>query len=519
MPWLELAIFVPLLGALWTMLAPTVEEAQRRTLIASAVALGCAAGAWLDFDWIGAESDHDRWSLAAWALGFEPFAIDRISAPLFPIAALVYFVTALATLRTKARRFSFPWTLASEAVVLATLSCRDPWTLIPLLAIGVLPPLAELRARGKPTRVFAAHMSLFVALLLAGGWMAYGPSATDAPSFVGVLLLLAAVLVRSGVCPAHCWLTDLFEHAAFGSALLFVTPMIGVYAAVRLVLPIAPAWALQSMALLSLVTAVYAAGMALVQREARRFFCYVFLSHASLVLVGLELATPIGLTGALCLWISVGLALTGFGLTLRSIESRIGRVSLAEYHGLYEHAPMLGTFFLLTGLASIGFPGTIGFVGGELLVEGVVDVYPWVGLAVVAAAALNGIAVLQAYFRIFTGKRYLASISLGSRWQERVGVLALAALIIGGGLVPQPGLTSRRLAATQIINSRRSVAQAADIETSGRESAPWFADEHVGPADVASAESPTTTSAVIADDSPAAVEALQLSEPNPHSRR
>ena len=40
---------------------------------------------------------------------------------------------------------------------------------------------------------------------------------------------------------------------------------------------------------MSLVTAVYAAGMAVVQREARRFFAYLFLSHASLVLVGLEL--------------------------------------------------------------------------------------------------------------------------------------------------------------------------------------------------------------------------------------
>ena len=56
----------------------------------------------------------------------------------------------------------------------------------------------------------------------------------------------------------------------------------------RLVLPIAPDWVLQSIGLVSLATAVYAAGMALVQREARRFFCYIFLSHSALVLVGLE---------------------------------------------------------------------------------------------------------------------------------------------------------------------------------------------------------------------------------------
>ena len=44
-------------------------------------------------------------------------------------------------------------------------------------------------------------------------------------------------------------MTDWFEHASFGNALLFVTPLTGVYAAVRLVLPIAPDWVLQGIGL------------------------------------------------------------------------------------------------------------------------------------------------------------------------------------------------------------------------------------------------------------------------------
>src|SRR5206468_9529420 len=222
------------------------------------------------------------------------------------------------------------------------------------------------------------------------------------------VLLMAAVLIRSGIVPLHCWMTDLFEHASFGRALLFVTPMVGAYAAVRLVLPIAPDWVLRSAALLSLLTAVYAACMALVQHEARRFFCYLFLSHSSLVLVGLEVANTIGLTGALCVWLSVGLSLAGFGLTLRSVEARTGRLSLDQFHGLYERTPMLAILFLLMGLGSIGFPGTLGFVGTELLVEGAVRIHPVIGtetldhggvnayplvvsMAIVVAAALNGL--------------------------------------------------------------------------------------------------------------------------------
>jgi NADH-quinone oxidoreductase subunit M len=139
---------------------------------------------------------------------------------------------------------------------------------------------------------------------------------------------------------------------------------------------------------------------------------------------------------------------------LRSIESRIGRMSLTEYHGLYEQTPALAAFFLLTGLASVGFPGTFGFIGTELLVEGVVGVYPLMGMLVVVAAALNGIAVVQAYFRVFAGTKHTPSISLRSRPQERLAVLSLTVLILGVGLFPQPGISSRYHAASELIRHR-----------------------------------------------------------------
>jgi NADH-quinone oxidoreductase subunit M len=325
--------------------------------------------------------------------------------------------------------------------------------------------LWELKSRRQPLRLFAMHLGLFVALLAIGWALVERSVAGGSPaSTLGVVMLTVAVLLRCGIVPLNTWVTDLFEHATFGAALAFVTPMVGVYAAVRLLLPIAPDWALRFIALAALFTSVYAAGLALVQREARRFFCYVLLSHASLVLVGLKIGTTLGLTGALCLWISVGLALTGFGLTLRSIEARVGRISLVEFHGLYEHTPTLAVFFLLTGLASIGFPGTIGFVGAELLVVGVVDAEPLVGLAIVLAAALNGIAVLHAYFRVFTGRRRTATISLQSGLPERLAVLVLSALVLAGGLVPQPGLTSRHAAAERILESRAGVSAPAEAK-------------------------------------------------------
>jgi NADH-quinone oxidoreductase subunit M len=205
---------------------------------------------------------------------------------------------------------------------------------------------------------------------------------------------------------------------------------------------------------MSLFTALYAAGMALVQREARRFFCYLFLSHSSLVLVGIETGVPVGLTGSLSLWLSVALSMTGFGLALRCIETRVGRILLTEFHGLYEHVPMMAGLFLLTGLAGIGFPGTVGFVGVELLVEGAVEALPIVGSLVVIVTALNGLAVIQAYFRIFTGRPHASTIDLQIRPAERAAVLIISALILVGGVFPQPGVSNRYKAALELAAKR-----------------------------------------------------------------
>src|SRR4029434_4397827 len=101
---------------------------------------------------------------------------------------------------------------------------------------------------------------------------------TEAPAArtAGAILLVAAVLARKGIVPFHSWTPSLFEHASFGGAALFTAPQLGAYVAVRLVTPIAPDWLLVAMGSLALATAVYAAGLAAVQSDARRAYGFLF---------------------------------------------------------------------------------------------------------------------------------------------------------------------------------------------------------------------------------------------------
>lgn len=448
-PWLETSIVVPLLGIVPLAAIRRPERACLWCLAVTGLSLACAALAWLGFH-LGVPPG---WSLDGLA-GGGAFHLDTLSAPLLPAVALLHFLAVLATARTKMPRLSFGWLLAGESVRLATFGCVAPWPLVGLLLAAAAQPVPELLHRKQSPRVYLIHMGLFAALLVVG------LAAAEAGWAAGSLLLVGAVLVRSGVFPAHCWITDLFERASFATALLSVVPIAGVYAGVRLVLPTAPDWLLQAVGVVSLATAFYAAGMALVQTDARRFFAYLFLSHASLVLVGLELHTPISLTGALCLWFSVILSLGGLGLTLRALEARFGRLSLREYRGLFDHCPELAVCFLLTGLASVGFPGTLGFISAELLVDGAVEANLALGVVVVTVAALNGIAVVRVYLLLFTGRRAEAGGQLALTPRERLAVLTLVALIFGGGLVPQPGVDTRFRAAAAILAARGEPAPA-----------------------------------------------------------
>jgi NADH-quinone oxidoreductase subunit M len=454
LPWLDYCLLTTLVGSLWVSRQREPGRAYAWGLTFIGAALTCAALAWLGFYLRMPPEPGLALSPQHLLLGRRVFALDELNAPLVPSIALVHFLTALATARVKMRRFSFTWSLAAETLRLALFSCKEPWILIGLLAATTVPPYFELASRGRPTRVYVVHMALFIGLLVLG-WSAVEVGGRGAaPSAWATVPLLLAVLIRCGTVPAHCWITDWFEHATFGIAILFVAPLGGVYAAVRLVLPIAPEWVLHGLAYASLITALYAAGQAVIQSEVRRFYAFLFLSHASLVLVGLELDTVMSLTGSLCLWFSVMLSLAGFGLTLRALEFRFGRLSLRSFHGLYEQTPSLAACFLLTGLASVGFPGTLGFISTELLVDSAVEANPAVGGAIVAAAALNGIAVVRAYLHLFAGGRHSSSVWLGIGTRERVAVLTLAAMILGGGLFPQPGVTTREQAAEEILQER-----------------------------------------------------------------
>jgi NADH-quinone oxidoreductase subunit M len=454
---IDAAILLPLIAAPLVWRIRSAERARTWSLAITACTLLLVLAGWVAFAFTPGEA-----ALPASAGPSRYLHVDSLNAPLLALVAAVHLLAIGTTVKGKMVRFSFGRTLMIEAVTLATFASQSNWLLIALLAMGSIAPWRELRVRHRSSRLFLVYMIVAVVLLAVGQLLVDAEGGGEQVSIAAIVLLMGGIFIRTGLVPFHSWIPDLFENAGFGTALTFTTPLTGVLAASRLLLPIAPPWALQVISFMALASAIYAAGMALVQQEVRRYFSYFLLSYSAIVLVGLTMDRLTGLAGGLCVWLSAGLAVAGMGTVLRAVEARVGHLSLSRFHGLYEQVPLLAAFFLLCGLAVVGFPGTFGFIGNEMLFDGALATGVHVGLALIFATALNGISLLAVYFRIFTGGQHKSTISIARRPAERFAVLCLTFIILAGGLFPQPIIASRYRAAKELLAGRTT--QPAGIE-------------------------------------------------------
>ncbi|HYM25870.1 MAG TPA: proton-conducting transporter membrane subunit, partial [Vicinamibacterales bacterium] len=307
-------------------------------------------------------------------------------------------------------------------------------------------------------RTVAVYLGFSTVLFAIGVAMLVGPGVHDtALETAGLWLIVVAALVRKGIFPFHAWVPEVFDYGRMGPAILFNVPQIGAYMTVILIVPRASPEMLRLIAVLALGTAVYGAALALVQSSARRACGYLFVSQSALVMAGLDCTSVSALAGGLVVWLSAGLAFGGLARCVLVLEARRGRLDLTSVHGGYERTPLLAVSFLTMGLACTGFPGTIGFVGQELLVDGAVDLFPVMGFAVVIASALTGLAVLRMYFALFCGRRDAlahSTLRFGLARREAWTLVALVIALIAFGIAPRPLVDSRFAAGEQILRQR-----------------------------------------------------------------
>lgn len=402
-------------------------------------------------------------SALTWATGGEAILrVGTLSALLLPFAAALWLVTVAVTPRAALDRGGLRRTALATLVTLLSFITESAVVLLILWAASVW---VFLSAVADPThryqrRIVAAYLGSSTLVFGVGVVLLVSPGAAGtAREAFGMWLIIIAALTRKGIVPFHAWVPEVFDRGRLGPAILFTAPQLGAYVTVVLIVPRASPAMLRTIAVLALGTAVYGAALALVQTSARRACGYLFMSQSALVMAGLDCSSASALAGGLLLWLSAGVAFTGLARCVLVLEARRGRLDLSTYHGGYERMPVLATAFLAMGLACTGFPGTVGFVGQELLVNGAVNVFPVMGFAVVAASALTGLAVMRMYFSLFCGRRERSTyvgLRLGLKRREAWTFGALVVMLVGFGIVPRPLVDSRFAAGEEVLAQRRA---------------------------------------------------------------
>lgn len=399
----------------------------------------------------------------SWPAGL--LRVDALSSVLLPFAAALWLITVAATPRGALDRAGLRRTAVATLVTLLSFLTENPVALLLLSIASVWTFLSALggAAHRYQRRIAAGYLGFSLLLFTAGVALLIWPNGRGTMAeTAGLWLVAGAALVRKGIAPFHAWVPEVFDHGRLGPAILFSAPQLGAYVTVVLIVPRASPGMLRTIALLALGTAVYGAALALAQTSARRACGYLFMSQSALVMAGLDCTSAGALSGALVIWLSTGLAFTGLARAVQVLEARRGRLDLTTYHGGYERMPLLAVSFLTMGMACTGFPGTLGFVGQELLVNGAVDAFPVMGFAIVITSALTGLAVIRMYFSLFCGRadrRAHFALPLGLTRREAWTFGALVIALIGLGVAPRPLVDSRFAASDRILSGRATRVQ------------------------------------------------------------
>jgi NADH-quinone oxidoreductase subunit M len=260
-------------------------------------------------------------------------------------------------------------------------------------------------------------------------------------------LMFLGFAFKAPVFPFHTWLPDALLEGPIGMAVVLAGLKLGTFGFMRFSIPLLPE-ASKSQTVVSVVMALglaailYGAIMALIQPDFRRLLAYSSISHLGFIVIGLFALNYQGLQGSLLTMINLGFSTAGLFFIAGFLYSRQQTTQLASFGGMAKQVPLLATFFLLIGLASIGLPGTNGFVGEFLILLGAFKAHWLYGSLAVLGVIFGAAYFLWYYERAMFGP--LCKTVKGSigdlHFREVVIAVSLSVMILWIGLYPAPFL-------------------------------------------------------------------------------
>jgi len=261
--------------------------------------------------------------------------------------------------------------------------------------------------------------------------------------FLGFFVAFA---IKAPLWPFHTWLPDAAASAQPGAAVLLVGVLdkVGTFGMIRYCLELFPAAAhylTPLVIVLSVIGILYAALVAIGQRDLKRLIAYTSVSHMGLITLGIFAMTSEGQAGGVLYMVNHGFSTGALFLIAGFMIARRRSQLIADYGGVQKVAPVLAGLFLVAGLAGLAMPGLNTFVSEFLVLVGTFTRYEVAAILATASIILAAIYILWMYQRTMTGPvREEVSGMPDLRARELWAVGPLIALIVVLGVYPKPVL-------------------------------------------------------------------------------
>jgi len=386
--------------------------------------------------------------------------------------------------------------LFMETLMLGVFMAQDIFLFYILFEAGLIPMYLIIGIWGGANRIYAAYKFFLytllgsVLMLVAMLWMVNYAGTSSIPDLLVTdfppeaqtwlwLAFFASFAVKMPMWPVHTWLPDAHVQAPTAGSVILAGVLLkmGGYGFIRFSLPMFPDASAQLIWVifgLSMVAVVYTSLVALVQQDMKKLIAYSSVAHMAFVTIGLFAFNRQGIEGGLVVMLSHGLVSGALFLCVGVVYDRLHSRDIDRYGGLSNNMPGYALLFMLFTMASVGLPGTSGFVGEFLALVGAYAANSWVAAVATTGIILGAAYMLLLYWRVAfgTARTPEAATLKDINAREWAMLAPIAAAVLWMGIYPESFIAPMRQDVATLLERLQPAAPAGDAQLSAGARAP-----------------------------------------------
>ncbi len=220
------------------------------------------------------------------------------------------------------------------------------------------------------------------------------------------LAFFVSFAVKVPMFPVHTWLPDAHVQAPTAGSVILAGILIklGAYGFIRFSLPFFPMaskFFAPMVLILSVIAIIYASLVALMQKDMKKMIAYSSVAHMGFVTMGIFSFTQQGIDGAIMQMISHGIVSAALFMCVGVIYDRLHTKQIADLGGIANKMPNFALLAMIFTMASVGLPGTSGFVGEFLAILGTFKADKVMAILAAIGVILGACYMLWLYKRVW----------------------------------------------------------------------------------------------------------------------